>query len=209
MGCKCLPALPLVIPEALLYVISLRNNCLAHSQVQHWQSCRCQKGWLWTHRLCSFSSTLSFGLPWRRSSLGVLHELSKTLGIIGHLLLNTAFKSQKESFQQLRALHMLILEVRVLHIMSLSYQDTQSSGHWEKINHAPCSNSLIAAKTTLVIAFFSCLPLQELYQITGDVSNKLIEQIDKDTIELFPYRLVFIFFFNVYRAGNSQTLSLW
>ena len=26
--CKCLPALPPVIPEALLYVISLRNNCL-------------------------------------------------------------------------------------------------------------------------------------------------------------------------------------
>lgn len=168
MGCKCLPALPLVIPEALLYVISLRNNRLGSTLKFNIDTV------MWVPEgLAVNTQTLLFLFYFQlwssmeEKQLGVLHELSKTPGIIGHLLLNTAFKSQKKSFLSIACTPYVNTRVQVLHIMSLSYQDTQSSGHWEKINHAPCSNSLITAKTTLVTAFFSCLPLQELYQITG------------------------------------------
>ena len=130
------------------------------------QSCGCQEDWVWTQTLL-FLFYFQLCSPMEEKQLGVLHELSKTLGIIGHLLLYTAFKRQKKSFLLIVCTPYVNTRVQVLHLMNLSYQDTQSSGHCEKINHAPCSNSLTAAKTSLAIAFFSCLPLQELYQITG------------------------------------------
>ena len=131
------------------------------------QSYGCQEDWVWTHRLCSFSSAFSLVTHGGETAWGSSCALQNSWDNWPPLTLYCIQEAEEKSFLWNVCTPYVNTRVQVIHLMSQSYQDTQSSGHCEKINHAPCSNSLTAAKTSLAIAFFSCLPLQELYQITG------------------------------------------
>ena len=90
MGCKCLPALPPVIPEALLYVISLRNNCLGSTLKFNIDTVMWVPGGLGVNtQTLLLLFYFQLWSPMEEKQLGVLHELSKTLGIIGRLLLHS------------------------------------------------------------------------------------------------------------------------
>ena len=89
-GCKCLPALPSVIPEALLYVISLRNNCLGSTLKFNIDTVMWVPGGLGVNtQTLLLLFYFQLWSPMEEKQLGVLHELSKTLGIIGRLLLHS------------------------------------------------------------------------------------------------------------------------
>ena len=88
-----------MIPEALLYVISLRNNLLGSIFKFNIDTVMWVPGGLAVNtQTLLLLFYFQLWLPMEEKQLGVLHEHSKTLGIIGRLLLYTAFKSQKKEF---------------------------------------------------------------------------------------------------------------
>ena len=145
-GHKCLPALSPVIPEALLYVISLRKNCLGSTLKFNIDTVMWVPGGLGVNTDFALSLLLSaLFTHGGETAWGSSRALQNSWDNWPPLTLYCIQEVEENSFLRNVCTPYVNTRVQVLHLMSRSYQDTQSSGHCEKINHAPCSNSLTAA----------------------------------------------------------------